>query len=1847
MTKSLELTGAHAPAFDCRAALHSIVEPSNNILSKSLKRSYLSYLSEDGKSFVTYNFEVEGTHTYIAGGVRVHNESTLEQHIVNQTQLGALQELFGDDLHVVPIGDGTFIYGIDRNRELILNDGTVVTYGELADQTNEMTASLGDILADTFSNIPGYIQNMAPGIIAELINGADLNDVAEKYATILAVNIGVDGLAKLFNLEGAQIAIDPQNGLPIIDDIEFFDTVAGQEIKGAIVQFAVVAALSGKDMDGSDYAQLAANQSIKAAVSYVVKTYAGNWAVDVVKYASVADGAANEVVNLSPEGAAAVAAAVTFFSNLIDHGFDDFGQTLIETAVAAATTYIGQVIGTALIPVLGPLGPIVGSVIGSLLSSLFGGLFSKLPPPPPLTHIETNDDGTQTIYITDHSKGYGIKARDGFDDTLVGGMRQDRLIGSDGDNELHGRHGDDLLFGQEGDDTLLGGAGHDLMDGGSGQDVLIGGNGNDVIYGDSAADHRETGYVQDEAVETKGEVDDSISGSDDSEDTPDDGGGDDPDIEPTGEDAYSDVIIAGAGNDQVFAGRGNDYVKGEYGSDILLGQSGDDIIDGGAHDDFLDGGDGNDSLTGGAGDDEIFGGDGDDVLHGGRMVVTYETDLTAEIRTWLETVVAANDELKSDKGLHAYKGMTTLEGRPFAGAITLGEALLTLVNGVELNIFAVLNGQTAELGEQFLSWLDTNNPELKARVDANEFAYINPQYSLDLAVYQENIADWQEARKQLADEQGVSVDEVDLPKDFEEVALFAQRVHQVGEGSDVLDGGVGNDSIYAGSLSDTISGGDGNDIIYADSFKTITNEEGELATQVVGGAADIIDAGSGDDTVHAGAGSDQVKGGAGNDTLLGMDGDDFILGDAGTDILIGGEGRDVLLGGDDDDSLYGDTGDDKLIGGSGADRLEGGEGHDTLDGGTGNDVINGDLGNDIINAGVGNDLAQGGVGDDRIAGGEGDDTLLGGIGEDILQGGNGNDKLSGGSQNDVLIGGAGNDELSGGDGSDRFVIRLTDAEEQDIITDFNLEEDVIYIPEVAEKSQDGEDAVLTLSNGQKVILKGINYLDLEDRHFNFDEFEDEEIPAAPEDEGVFEDEDGYVISQGENWYTGTNYLSEGDLSEITNNEYWRKSGGKRKKWKLQHDSDVYGTDDAEAIYGGWWTERIWSKNGHDAIWGADGNDTIRASLGNDFADGGNGNDTIYGEDGHDLLLGGLGDDHIYGGEKNDTIMGGDGNDTLDGQNHNDYIYGGSGDDIILGGDGTDFLEGGAGNDELNGGNAADYLNGDVGDDNLVGETGRDHLVGGKGNDTLSGGDDDDWLQGGSGDDHLHGDAGDDILEGEDGNDTLVGGEGNDRLKGGFGDDALIGGAGDDRLEGGAGEDVLDGGEGNDTYVVDFGHGTVEIKDSDNVVPAEAERLLSARSLTPSYSFSALLTAKQLAAPGSVIPDETDTIEFKGTVSVNDLTFETVADYLIISLTASADMNALENTVLKLHRSSDDNKLQIEQLAFADSSLINLNSYAVGSGSSDLTGTDGDDTILGTLGAEIIRTGDGADTVLAGLGDDEILAGDGDDRIWAGHGNDRLQGGLGADRLDGGTGIDTASYEDFTDTDLTSRISLVNADENTGAAAGDVLTNVENVLGSAGHDEIIGDGKDNVLEGGLGDDTLQGGLGADTLDGGDGIDTASYADFTDEAVSSRISLANADENTGVAKGDILTNIENVLGSAGHDEIIGDGKDNVLEGGLGDDTLQGGLGADTLDGGAGIDTASYADFTDGAVSSRISLANSDENTGVAEGDILTNIENVLGSTGHDEIIGDGKDNVLEGGLGDDTLQGGLGADTLDGG
>jgi serralysin len=159
--------------------------------------------------------------------------------------------------------------------------------------------------------------------------------------------------------------------------------------------------------------------------------------------------------------------------------------------------------------------------------------------------------------------------------------------------------------------------------------------------------------------------------------------------------------------------------------------------------------------------------------------------------------------------------------------------------------------------------------------------------------------------------------------------------------------------------------------------------------------------------------------------------------------------------------------------------------------------------------------------------------------------------------------------------------------------------------------------------------------------------------------------------------------------------------------------------------------------------------------------------------------------------------------------------------------------------------------------------------------------------------------------------------------------------------------------------------------------------------------------------------------------------------------------------------------------------------------------------------------------------------------------------------------------------------------------------IENALGGAGNDTLIGSETANSLDGGAGADVLRGNGGDDKLTGGGGSDTLD-------------------------------------GGSGNDTLLG-GNDN--------DILTGGAGNDTLDGGAGSDTASYAASS---VTVKVSLAITDaQATGGGGNDTLTAIENLIGGTGADILIGNGEANTLDGSAGGDQLAGGGGADILIGG
>ncbi len=370
---------------------------------------------------------------------------------------------------------------------------------------------------------------------------------------------------------------------------------------------------------------------------------------------------------------------------------------------------------------------------------------------------------------------------------------------------------------------------------------------------------------------------------------------------------------------------------------------------------------------------------------------------------------------------------------------------------------------------------------------------------------------------------------------------------------------------------------------------------------------------------------------------------------------------------------------------------------------------------------------------------------------------------------------------------------------------------------------------------------------------------------------------------------------------------------------------------------------------------------------------------------------------------------------------------------------------------------------------------------------------------------------------------------------------------------------------------------------------------------------------------------------------------------------------------------------------------------------------GNDVVYGGWSQDTLAGGAGNDTLYGNHGNDLLQGGADNDSLYGQGGNDTLAGGLGTNLLDGGDGTDTASYADLglavvasllagTATAAGVTDTFAGIENLAGSALGDTLTgdaNANTLWGMAGNDTLDGGAGTDSLLGGAGDDTIIASAGGDSIDGGDGADLVTYAG---DNVAHTINLALNESTGGLAEGTRYTSIEMLVGGsnvdrftgtnaaetfwggagtdslmggdgddvlhgeAGNDSLWGGDGNDVLQGGLNDDRLLGdagndtllggdnndvligGAGADTLDGGNGTDTA---DYTAEGSTKTIDLGAGTGLGGHAEGDVLTNIENVSGGGGVDTIYGNTSANVLSGNSGNDWLWGRAGDDRLYGG
>lgn len=643
---------------------------------------------------------------------------------------------------------------------------------------------------------------------------------------------------------------------------------------------------------------------------------------------------------------------------------------------------------------------------------------------------------------------------------------------------------------------------------------------------------------------------------------------------------------------------------------------------------------------------------------------------------------------------------------------------------------------------------------------------------------------------------------------------------------------------------------------------------------------------------------------------------------------------------------------------------------------------------------------------------------------------------------------------------------------------------------------------------------------------------------------------------------------------------------------------------------------------------ADGGDQYGHYIEN--ASGGAGDDTLYGNELANELIGGDGDDEIYGGGGADTLHGGDGDDTLNGGFGNDQLFGGEGHDTAdysysnvdwtidltyapgqtaANTSGTELMTHiesvitGNGDDHVTGSSVANLLEANGGNDTLLGHDGEDTLFGGEGNDNLDGGSQSDSIYGGDGEDLLYGGSNADYLEGGADDDIVFGGSGGDTIwsdryawtnPNDYGDDYVFAGNGADLVSSSGGNDFVDGGNGSDTIFAGLGDDTVR----------------GGRGVD------------ELNGGGGI-----DEVDF------SDISADWHIDLLNESATYSGQGGADE--------------------------IVNFEHVRTGAG---------DDNVSGGHGAERFYAGSGNDSVDGWTGDD-VIFGEG--------GRDTLNGGSGDDLISGGTGADTASYSgassgvivDLAFNGLVQNTfgagedTLISIERLEGSGHGDILSGndgLNHLHGFAGDDILFGRGGNDWVNGGMGNDILEGGEGNDILIGDDGEDAVSYF-FATAGVHVDLSDTGL-QNTGGAGSDVISSVENIIGSFHDDWLVGDEGGNRLTGGAGEDILVGGEGADSLNGGDDDDVlvgGAGNDVMDGGAGTDWVFFNTNAPNGVdvdlakevqwtkQGSDTIRNVENILGSLQDDDLRGDDAANEIWGGGGDDILVGAGGEDTLKGG
>ena len=1447
----------------------------------------------------------------------------------------------------------------------------------------------------------------------------------------------------------------------------------------------------------------------------------------------------------------------------------------------------------------------------------------------------------------------------GGDDIIDSGNGNDFIDGGLGNDTITAGHGDDILSGSKGNDTLNGGSGHDTYkyNLGDGADVINETDGNDTLAfgsGISAADitYRQSGkdlilIIQNDESQQIKIV--NFFNSDNYK------------VENF---TFADGTTLQA-NKIGFTIKGEDYaetINGTSFADIINGNDGNDTIDAGTGNNIINGGNGNDTITTGVGDDVISGGKDNDILNGGSGSDTYKYNL-GDGYDEITDAAGVSDRISFGSGI-SYNDLTfRAEGNHLRiivkddenQGILIKEALNNSSYAVDYLDFA--DGSSIQLSSAGLTFVQK---EITETINATNFNdIINAEAGND--------------------------------------TINAK------DGDDILNGGAGEDVLNAGNGNDVLNGGVGKDAL---------NGEAGDDTYIwnLGDGKDVITDTAGFDKISFGTGisrNDLTFRAEGNNLFIYVKGDDT-QGLVITNALNNNSYRIENITFADGSSLSlqntGYTFDQTSL-------------HETINATIYNDTINAEAGNDTINANNGDDIINAGAGNDTVEGGEGNDIITGGKGRDILNGGSGDDTY-------VYNRGDGFDEITENGGNDKIVFGEGIAKT-----------DLILI-------QDGNNLKIQLNGNSE---ESITVKD----HFN--ENNNYKIERLEFADGTFVDlgsEELQLIHQTD--------FSE-TLSGSEYNDTLYGFGGNDTLNAGAGDDILDGGIGNDTLNGDLGNDKLTGGKGDDTLNGGAGNDiyyynlgdgvdTINEAVGTDkivFGKGIASSDIKYHSVNEDLYLTIKNDStqsirlvNFFNANANyrvdalqfadgtvinisttgltyqqqdvsetinclswnDVINAGGGNDTINANGGDDIIYAGDGNDTVNAGEGNDTLVGGKGNDTLNGGVGSDIYHYNLGDgfDTIYDEGGTDRIVFGegiaftdlsfrnegnnlrvfvKGNEqqgfcineffngnnykierlqfadgsskslrnlglTFNQSNDSETITGTNYNDVIYANSGDDTINASGGSDTIYAGNGNDIANAG---------AGNDNIYGGLGDDALNGGDGNDTYYYNLGDGLDTITETSG----------------------------------------TDKIIFGEGISSSDLVYTRDGNNLHININGDSS----QGVVIKDYFYSLNNK--IENLQFADNSIINLSTQGIVLTQSDLSDTittvsDNDDVVYGNGGADTISTGSGNDILVGGKGQDTLDGGAGNDTYCfnIGDGYDTITDSSGTDKIVFGEGIASSSLvynrhgNDLTivvnDLDSIKVKNFFTSDsiESLEFFDGSSLSlNPETISISPLEDEDIvftGTSASETITGGVGDDTLDGNGGNDTIYGGPGNDYININNATNTVHGGTgndyINGSSGNDTYHYNRGDGFDTIVEYNGS--NDKIIfGEGitrenlsfyaDRNSLRILIDNDENQGILILNHFE--TDAKHMEYIEFADGTTidlsqgipfaqtngNDILNGANGDDHyNGGSGNDYLkayAGNDILSGDAGNDTLYGDDGDDILTGGTGNDYLEGGRGTDT----